>query len=376
MTGFFGHPVAVGNPSPLEESVCPVAVEIVEAVQTQLKESLPTLCDDASLRLSGTEEAANQFVSGIERLLARFIPQAEQLDYQARTNYERVMGGSAPARGYKSSNDLAEAARLFATARYQFVLTTEIVSIYKHLRTTVTNFLKDVTACRQRLQGELQKLLATAAAAAAPGPRGSRELLPPHCPTVAAAVEAYTQSLTDEDLGLLESRVQSAVVDRFGGLFHACLNATDGLGTLLDLLRDEARGYLDARLAEVDLVPMFAAQFRTPEAARAALAAAAREAEPTLAGSGPWAKDELTVVACPAVPAARDLALSAVGEGATTVDADDEIAFYREYPTVPLAALPQLGPAWEAAYQAACEVPQGNPHCRGDVPKWVPIDAG
>jgi hypothetical protein len=375
LTGFLGHPVAVGNPSPLEEAVCPVAVEIVDTVRAQLIETLPTLCDDPSLRLSGTEEAANQFVAGIDRLLARFVPQAEQLDFQARSSYERLMVGAPATRGYKSSpNDLAEAARLFASSRYQFVLTTEIISIYKHLRTTLTQFLADVTACRQRLQDELQKLLATAATA--PPPLGPNGLLPPQCPTVAAAVETYTQSLTDEDLGLLESRVQSAVVDRDGGLFHACLNMTDGIGTLLDLLRDEARAYLDARLEGVDLVPMLASRFRTPEAARDALAAAAREAAPTLAGPGPWAKDEVTVVAAPSAPAARNLALAAIDADVTAVDAEDEIAYYREYPAVPLAALPQLGPAWEAAYLAACEVPQGSPHTRGDVPKWVPIDAG
>ena len=48
---------------------------------------------------------------------------------------------------------------------------------------------------------------------------------------------------------------------------------------------------------------------------------------------------------------------------------------YREYPRVPLAAVPQLGPAWAAAYRAAPDTQQATPHARTDVTRWTDVDS-
>jgi serine/threonine protein kinase len=376
LTDLLGQPVTTAKPSRLEECVAPLTKEIIRRTREQLTESLPRLCDDATLRLSGTEEAANQFIAGIDRLIDRFAPHFEQLESTARGSFERLMAATTPSRSRKATPpDIAYIAKQFATARLQSVLTREIVSIYKQLRRTLVAFQADASACQQRLNAELKKLVAKVEAP--PFPRGSRELLPPNCPSTQAAVEAYTKTLTDDDLQLLERRVQSAVVDQFDGLFNACLNTTDGVGKLIDLLQEETRAYLDARLMDVDLVPMLAAQFRTQETALMALSHCYREAEPSLTGPGPWSKNEIIAVASPALGTARNLAFSAgIPPEATSIDSRDEIAYIREWPAVPLSTLPQLGAIWEASYQMACELPQGNPHSRGDVPKWVPIDAG
>jgi serine/threonine protein kinase len=376
LTELLGQPVTTAKPCRLEECVAPLTKEIFERTLNQLTESLPRLCDDAMLRLSGTEEAANQFIAGIDRLIERYGPQSDQLESTARGSFERLMAATTPSRSRRATPpDIAYIAKQFATTRLKSVLTREILSIYKHLRRTLTAFQADVSACQQRLNAELQKLGARVEVPAFP--RGSRELLPPNCPSAQAAVEAYTKTLTDDDLHLLERRVQSAVVDQFDGLFNACLNTTDGVGRLLDLLQEETRAYLDARLNDVDLVPMLAAQFRTQEIALSALAQCYREAEPHLTAPGPWSKREIAAVASPAIGTARNLALSAgIPAEATSIDSRDEIAYIREWPAVPLSTLPQLGAIWEASYQMACELPQGNPHSRGDVPKWVPIDAG
>ena len=52
-------------------------------------------------------------------------------------------------------------------------------------------------------------------------------------------------------------------------------------------------------------------------------------------------------------------------------DTADEVTVYREYPFVPLAVLPQFGPAWEAAYATAAD---STPHARLDVTQWIGVD--
>ncbi|MFO0936196.1 MAG: tubulin-like doman-containing protein [Gemmataceae bacterium] len=379
LVNFFGAPVISSSTaalvSPIEEAVCPIAVEIVKQTNSQLNKSLPKLCDDETLRIAGTEEAANQFVAGIDRLVGRFNPQIEQLDAAARSCFEIMMAATTSGRGRKSTaKEIMDAAKQFAHSRLQSVIYREVVNIYKHVRKTLTEFLVEASACRQRLEVELQKLLLKGERA--PGQRNPRELLPPQCETIKDAVDKFTNSLTDEDLQLLERRIQSAVVDQFDGLFNACLNVTDGMIQLLDLIQDESRMYLDAVLTDIDLQPMLAAQFRTQETAQSMLATAFQESMPNLVGPGPWSKNEITLVATPPNPKVRQLAHSVLmNQPAIAVDSRDELAYIREYPSVPLAALPQLGPSWEASYLAACEVTLGNPHCRGDVAKWVPIDA-
>jgi hypothetical protein len=369
---FLGHPVATGNPSRLEQAICPLCVEICEKAKQQLSESLPRLCDDSSLRLSGTEEAANQFVATIDRLVARYQPLAEQHAHQSRVSLEVLMGISGKSRK-GTSQEAADAVRQFGTSRLQAVILNEVVAVYKNLRGTLKTFLKDASACRQRLQAELTRLVTVDAATVRS--RSPRELLPAGCPSVEAAVESFVSTLNDDDLNLVERRIQATVIERYDGVFNACLNTTDGIQKLIDLLQEETRSYLDARLNDVDLLGMLAANYRTEEAARSALAAAYRDADPHLAGPGPWSKSEISILLSPA--ATVDLASSVMDATDPIIaDAKDEIAYYRELPCVPLAALPHLGPNGENAYLQACETPQGTPHARGDVAKWTSIDAG
>jgi hypothetical protein len=371
LLNFLGHPVASGNPSRFEEVICPVSVEICERAKQQLSESLPRLCDDSNLRLSGTEETANQFMATIDRLVGRYQPLAEQHAQQSRLSLEYLMGVSAKSRK-GTAQEVADAIRQFGTCRIQAVILKEVVAIYKNLKGTLRSFLNDASACRQRLEAELTRLVTVDSSICRP--RSPNELLPAGCPSVEAAVQSFVSSLNDDDLNLVEQRIQASVIERYDGVFNACLNTTGGIQKLIDLLQEEIRAYLDARLNDVDFLGILGANFHNEEAARTTLAEAYRKAEPNLAGSGPWSKSEISILLSP--PATAGLA-SSVMDASNPIHAEskDEIAFYRELPSVPMAALPHLGPNGENAYQTACEMPQGNPHARGDVPKWTSIDA-
>ena len=92
---------------------------------------------------------------------------------------------------------------------------------------------------------------------------------------------------------------------------------------------------------------------------------------------GPWANHAVTILGTPAGPGSdllRQLADHAFPPEDKTVFADtaDEVTVYREYPSVPMAVLPQFGPAWESAYLAPCDV---SPHARTDVTQWIGVDA-
>ena len=74
------------------------------------------------------------------------------------------------------------------------------------------------------------------------------------------------------------------------------------------------------------------------------------------------------MVACPSGPGGeplRELARRAIPvAGLPIADSRDALTVYREWPTVPLNALPHLGPAAVAAYASLPESQQCTPHAR------------
>ena len=87
----------------------------------------------------------------------------------------------------------------------------------------------------------------------------------------------------------------------------------------------------------------------------------------------------MTVLACPggaSGEALRELARRAIPvAGLPVTDSRDDLTVYREWPAVPLSALPHLGPAAAAAYEALPEVLSCTPHTRLDVTQWFGVDA-
>jgi hypothetical protein len=180
------------------------------------------------------------------------------------------------------------------------------------------------------------------------------------------------RSLSDADLNALEEYIQHTVQDTFGGFLTCCRTATDDLVGLARVVREAVRRFLDARLGEVDFGGMMRVRYGPPAAA---LKDAYEKAEPTLVGGGPWTRTELRVYAGPAGAGGSEVraaALRSLPPGTIEVVVSDEAVIYREYPEVPLAALPQLGPQWESAYRAAPEAA----HTRTDVLRWTDVDAG
>jgi hypothetical protein len=132
-------------------------------------------------------------------------------------------------------------------------------------------------------------------------------------------------------------------------------------------------------VGEVDLASMFWQKFGPPSGtAGLTWDRAYTDAEPPLAGRGPWSQNEVKVYGGPRGAGGeplREVALSRLPQDCQCVDLADEALIYREYPDVPLVVLPQFGPGWASAYSDATDAGPLGAHTRLDIKQWVDIDA-
>jgi hypothetical protein len=184
--------------------------------------------------------------------------------------------------------------------------------------------------------------------------------------------------MNEQDAAEIDRRVQAALEPDLGGLFQACFNSAAGAEGVLRTLHDETRSYLDERLGDVDLGAMFAERFRTKQLAEQGIGQAFSDAEPEWVANGPWASTEVVVASAPnAVSGAgvRELLVRALPvAGLTIAESRDDVTIYREYPAVPLSAVPHLGPAGATAYKNLPETNQCSLHSRLDITQWADVD--
>jgi hypothetical protein len=234
----------------------------------------------------------------------------------------------------------------------------------------------EVSSARQRLDAASN--LPDLNAEIIEAPAGSRRLMPPGCVSIADAVERFLAVLTDADMAAIDRRVQAILEPECGGVYQACLNSATGPDDVVAVVYEESRAHLDTRLGEVDMAAMFAERYRTPQQAERAIEQTYQEAEPGWIGNGPWAGGEVAVLVCPGGSGGeplRELARRAIPvAGLPIADSRDSLTVYREWPAVPLAALPHLGPASVAAYAALPETQQCTPHSRLDVTQWLDLE--
>lgn len=364
-------------PTALEEAVTKAATDAAAAFALDLQTLAPVLVDDAEFRLAGTEELFRQFLATIDRLIERYTQLTLDLDGKAVGAFECLSHYAHYQKGMwkPSAAELSDALRQYPRARFQAITFRQLVGIYQTVRDTLGEQVADVAVARQRMA-----LAAASVPEDQPEPPVSlRRLMPAGCVSIGDAVDRFLKVLTDADLVEIDRRVQSVLEPETGGLFQVCLNSASGVEGVIGVVFEETQVHLDQRLGEVGLAAMFAERFRTPQQAERAIEQAYQEAEPAWVGNGPWIGSEVVVVACPggaSGEALRDLARRAIPvAGLPIADSRDDLTIYREWVSVPLAALPHLGPAAAAAYQALPETIQCTPHSRLDVTGWLDVDA-
>jgi serine/threonine protein kinase len=382
LDNLIGTPLLGANatPTPIEDAIRRAAADLLQAAQSELTTHLPMLADDPTFRLAGAEEAARQVLADLDRALVNFTQQAEQARTDARSAYERLWqwaNQSAADKRKWSLTEWTEAVRQYPKCQYRSILYARARKVYEHLKPVLIGVLKEVSACRQRLEGYRKSLIDELEEPSVP--IGPRQVMPPGCPTITEAAQKFLAFLSDDDLAGLERQIQATIEETIGGLYQACLNSAEGAKVVLQVVREESRAYLDARLGEIDLAGMLTSRYGSMEGVIRAFSQSFAAATPELVEAGPWARPGITLVATPAGAAYADLRRAAVNAAPLdlppiTADTRDEVVIYREYPHVPLCALPQCGSAWVAAYFEAAEMFQCTPHSRTDITQWVGVD--
>lgn len=363
------------TPAAVEQAVNKTVQETGAAFAAAAREMVPGLVNDSQFRLAGAEEMLRQFLTTTDRLIAQYLKGAVELDAKAQGGFERVSQYAHFNQGRKLTvAEFGEAIKQWPRARFQAMVSRAVVSVYQTVRETMAAQLADVKKARERLD----------AAAKEPNqaiqvidvlPGGGGRLMPPGCDSMGAAVLRFLGVVTDADLVEIDRRVHRVVKPQFGGVLQACLGSITGPDDVVNTIYEETRGYLDLRLGRVDLALMFAERYRTPGQAEQAVSQAYQNAEPAWVGAGPWAASEVTVVGCSCGPGGErlhEVVQRAVPvPGLVIADTPDDLLVYREWPAVPVSALPQAGQDAADAYQSFVDGPQGTPHSRLDVIRWL-----
>ncbi|MGL4421449.1 MAG: hypothetical protein ACRCZF_12340, partial [Gemmataceae bacterium] len=373
-----GAPVASSNRTPtnVEDAIRAAGYDVVEAAQNELTHAITALVDDPVFRLAGAEEAARHLYSGFDRGKAEFNATADTSERIARDGYEMLVAISKGRARAPSIEEFTEAVQSYPQHQFHTQIARRCAKIYEHLKSVTAQVLGEVTACRQRIEGFNAQIISELEAPC-PAP-GLKQVLPPNCSSIEEAAQKFLAVLTDDDLAELENRIQAAVEAHTGGLYQACLNTAGGTEQLYATLREQTRIYLNQRLGAVDFPAMMFAHFGGTAATHQLITQAFDDARPELIGNGPWAKQEVAIVATPPGDTAEALRHSAGRQAEdlplAVADTTDEILIYREFPYVPISTLPQTGPHWAKAHEFAPEMQLSSPHARLDVEPWTSID--
>jgi len=379
LSKMFGPPASSSKREPTsgEAAVHAAAREAAANFAIELSVVGHSLVEDPAFRLAGAEEALRQFLATTDRLMNTYLEQATAADNKALAGFECLMQYTHFQKGMRkpAATELTDALRHYPRARYQAFVQRQLFEVYRAVRDVLAAQLGNVVEAKLRMDAATPPLDRDPMDVI-PGPR---RLMPPGCLGVADAVQRFLAVIQDEDVLEIDRRVQAVLEPEIGGLFQACLNSSGGADGVVAVLREEARSYLETRLGDVDLAAMFAERFRSKHLAEQGVAQAYQEAEPEWLGNGPWAANAVVVASAPDGPAGapvRELLTRAVPvAGLPVAESRDDVTIYREYPGVPLSAVPHLGPAGETAYQNLPEANQCSLHSRLDITQWTNVDA-
>jgi eukaryotic-like serine/threonine-protein kinase len=335
-----------------------------------------TLLEHPDYRLVGAEVAVEQIQALVTAALQQYEPMAASLSAQAIDSYYTIHSYLNAERGQKRATpaELADAIRTYPTWRYQSLILRQACRIYATFRTQLADQLRELQFCRNRLEdiaGRLKKDQSDAL------PPSDRILLPVGVDSVEAASVSLEGSITKNDLRAFDKKLQSQIEREFNALFNVCLSSVSMLGNLQQTIEDQARTFLADRLSQGAVDQVFFARFPPPTTAAEAILRLHEQAIPPVKLLG-VERVETIVIGGPGGDVGKQL--KHLGEyalpnaPAAYVVVPDEVTVYREFPFVPLTALPQLGTIAEDAYNTALDGQAGSPHSRNDVPAWQDVE--
>lgn len=285
-----------------------------------------------------------------------------------------------------SGPDIFELVRTFTKTRYHSLVLSHLNGLYLSLRGHLSDQIREVGFCRQRLSellGLLQPVAAMTKTGAAAVPNGERLLFPPGCVDLQDAVHQLNQSVSPADLVAFDERVQAWISVHCQALLQVCMGSSTMVRTLAPALLEEAESFLGARMQGTSVADMYLTRKRAQhdEAAEAMilddLDRCLDDATPEVGRMKEHY--EISIVSLPNDESGQQLQklLKTRHPAATVLLADrpDEIVFYNEMVRVQWQELEQLGPAAREVYERRCVADPSSLHTREDVFEWQVIAA-
>jgi hypothetical protein len=339
-----------------------------------------TFLEVPQYRLAGAEEAVRQISERLKDQVELLEPVRADLSREVRVTFGRLIqvigalgasGLGAMASRKSNAAEVFDLLRAYPRKRLQLHVLDMALSVFRKLLDNAPEYLREINFCRATL-GDMHAALARESGPVAASPGPGKMILPDGCPDLTAAADQFLAGLAPEDLLAFDQALQKNITRKFRGLGNVCLKPQEKGPAFRELLLSAARAFLDTKLDHSDpAAVLFRSRIQTGSA-ESLLSEAYDEATPDLVPTGekPY---EMVVLGAPPGPDGerlQGLVRTALPDlELTAAPLPDDICFYREFPQVPLTALPQLGAhAREAYLQMGTDHPA---HARADVP-WQP----
>ena len=366
------------GPSVLTEPMVQTAEALVNSWSVKLTSFAISLVEQPEYRLAGAEAAFRELVNTIERVCVEYDPLLKEIIVRAqdaRARITKMMDAlTGPASSRRAPNtlpSLVELMRAYPRWRLQVLVLQRVFAAYVSLRGALSDQLREVNYCRERLL-EMRRRLAEAPAEnlSLTDTMLTRALLPDGCRTLAESVEAMRQRFSAEDVNELDRRVQQFITQDFSSLAHLCLGSANRLKELERAMVRMAADFVGGRIGNTQVTDIYMSQYQKDDQIREDMVNMFAEAAPKLCSSRQQSS-EIAILAVPPNVAGnklRRLAQQAVPDAdLEEADSSDDIVFYRERFQLLLSELEQLGPLGYEAYRQVGMADHFTPHSRTDI---------
>lgn len=372
-----------GRECKLAEPLHATADALAQKWGQRLTEHAVQLIEKPEFRLAGAEEAIRQDLHMLERVLQQQEPLHKEFTNRAAEARTRIMSLlenlDTVTPGHKRTPGLLaniiELTRVYPRWRYQGLVLQTLSSTYVSLRGFLSDQLREINYCRDRL-AELRRILEAGQSDAVSTSDSilSRNLFPEGCRSLAEAADLLKERFTEAELLAFDERMQGIIQGEFVSLVQICLSSANRLKDLDLFMRRHAEEFLSKQIAGAEVAELFLALHGNREQTRDDLAGMFKQAAPRIASQKKDQVEEIAVFAAPlgkagsTVKALVDEALP--DTKLLETDSKEDIVFYRERPHVFLSDLEHLGPLGYEAYRQAAAAEHFTPHSRSDIKQW------
>lgn len=412
-----GVPSIQQRKSRLTRSLEAAAVQLAEARDAQLTETVLGLMEHPGRRVAIAEAAVNRLIVLCNETNLAHAERHRQESERTRGARDQLQlalenclagpGGFSwfGGRSRRQIRVFLDRLAVFARQCLAEDMAATVGHVYGLLRGRLADRLREFTFCRQRLR-HMQEALEHGPAAAddadthfnaevSPSPtplltaeafwdaiRDSatmRVVLPEGQRDMEAAARRFIHSLSADQWGQLEQAFQDQVLAVRGGLYKACSGSGDLIRHLLRPLLDQAVSVLGTHLPITDVAEV---EFST--GGDAAVGSRTKEyftnASPLVGRVGPIAADSpdrhgfLLIPASEAGKRYGEVARQALPDiHLVNVPGQADLMFCREQGGLSLEGLEQILRACRPAYEEVANVPAVSPHARFDIQDWAPL---